>query len=231
MYGPWIGLVRGGDGSLSWTDGSALDFENWETGEPNSIPGDGEDCTQMYEWNGKWNDAHCEFMYQDYICMTKKRKSLSESQMNVTEFFSQLHRQPQSRPPQSPRQSPTRHQPRSQQRQLSGSPTLPLQQLGTQTIQQQQLRRLHQHKLIMEERHLQSVSLGGYYRMHYNLSLCRGNQRRRYCRHRDRGVRRVRSLRWPGADAQEQGLGRQEAGAQYALQRGRGRLQSHDILF
>ena len=43
-------------------------------------------------------------------------------------------------------------------------------------------------------------------------------------------MRRVRSLRWPGADAQEQGLGRQEAGAQHALQRGRGRLQSHDLL-
>ena len=82
MYGPWIGLARGGDGSLSWTDGSALDFENWEAGEPNSIPGDGEDCTQIYEWSGKWNDAHCANILQDYICMTKKRKSSFECQMN-----------------------------------------------------------------------------------------------------------------------------------------------------
>ena len=81
MYGPWIGLARGGDGSLSWTDGSALDFENWEAGEPNSIPGDGEDCTQIYEWSGKWNDAHCANILQDYICMTKKRKSSFECQM------------------------------------------------------------------------------------------------------------------------------------------------------
>ena len=39
MYGPWIGLVRAMDGSLSWSDESALDFENWEAGEPNSTPG------------------------------------------------------------------------------------------------------------------------------------------------------------------------------------------------
>ena len=61
--------------------------------------------------------------------------------------------------------------------------------------------------------------------------IVRGNKWRRYCRHRDRGVRRVRSLRWPGADAQEQGLGRQEAGAQSALKRGRGRLHTFDIIF
>ena len=76
MYSPWIGLVRAMDGSLSWSDESALDFEYWEAGEPNSVTGDGEDCVQMYEWSGRWNDAHCTDMYLDYICMTNKRNSL-----------------------------------------------------------------------------------------------------------------------------------------------------------
>ena len=75
MYAPWLGLVRAMDGSFSWSDGSALDFENWESGEPNSVSGDGEDCVQMYNWDGKWNDAHCTNTYLDYICMTSKRES------------------------------------------------------------------------------------------------------------------------------------------------------------
>ena len=59
----------------------------------------------------------------------------------------------------------------------------------------------------------------------------RGHKRRRYCRHRDRSLRRVRPLGRPGGDAQEQGLGRQEAGAQSALKRGRGRFHTFDIIF
>ena len=42
------GLARARDGSISWMDESALDFENWADGEPNSVEGDGEDCVQMY---------------------------------------------------------------------------------------------------------------------------------------------------------------------------------------
>ena len=44
----WSGLARARDGSISWMDESALDFENWADGEPNSVEGDGEDCVQMY---------------------------------------------------------------------------------------------------------------------------------------------------------------------------------------
>ena len=43
-----VGLARARDGSISWMDESALDFENWADGEPNSVEGDGEDCVQMY---------------------------------------------------------------------------------------------------------------------------------------------------------------------------------------
>ena len=42
---PWIGMVRY-QGSLVWTDGSALDFENWENGQPNNWRHT-EDCVQI----------------------------------------------------------------------------------------------------------------------------------------------------------------------------------------
>ena len=64
------------DGSFSWEDGSAYNFENWYDGEPNSPGNEGEDCVEMYPiWNGQWNDAYC-LNYQQYVCMTSKRKTI-----------------------------------------------------------------------------------------------------------------------------------------------------------
>ena len=63
------------DGSFSWEDGSAYNFENWYDGEPNSPGNEGEDCVEMYPmWGGQWNDAYC-LNYQQYVCMTSKRKT------------------------------------------------------------------------------------------------------------------------------------------------------------
>ena len=70
MNNPWIGMVWY-KGSLVWTDGSALDFENWELGEPNNWRGT-EDCVQVNTLSGNWNDKGCYHDY-DYICMTSKR--------------------------------------------------------------------------------------------------------------------------------------------------------------
>ena len=70
MNRPWIGMVRN-QGSLVWTDGSALDFENWKNGEPNNWGGR-EHCGHILnDWSGKWNDNECDNNF-DYICMTSK---------------------------------------------------------------------------------------------------------------------------------------------------------------
>ena len=70
----WIGLSRASDGSFSWIDRSAYDFEYWYDGEPNSNGSDGEDCVEIYSWSSaQWNDAHCSNAMNDYICMTNKR--------------------------------------------------------------------------------------------------------------------------------------------------------------
>ena len=60
MNRPWIGMVRN-QGSLVWTDGSALDFENWKNGEPNNWGGI-QHCAAIKLWgeNGKWDDVGCE---------------------------------------------------------------------------------------------------------------------------------------------------------------------------
>ena len=60
-WGAWIGLQRTADGSFKWVDGTPLDYDAWNSGEPNDNGGR-EDCVAMY-WNvgGKWNDAPCDW--------------------------------------------------------------------------------------------------------------------------------------------------------------------------
>ena len=48
----WIGLNKlHTDGDHEWSDGSALDFVNWNDGEPNEAWGS-ESCASMYANNG-----------------------------------------------------------------------------------------------------------------------------------------------------------------------------------
>ena len=51
-----------------WTDGSALNYEHWESGEPNSIE---ELCGEMYLSDGMWNDNFCTGQ-RGYICKRLK---------------------------------------------------------------------------------------------------------------------------------------------------------------
>ena len=61
--------------SFVWTDGTASDYENWATGEPNDwqagqarCDGSGnEDCTEMWQGGATWNDANCDGA-KPYIC-------------------------------------------------------------------------------------------------------------------------------------------------------------------
>ncbi|XP_071527535.1 macrophage mannose receptor 1-like isoform X2 [Panulirus ornatus] len=63
----WIGLVRKTNG-FGWSDGTGLDFVNWDKGEPND---EEEECAELYTFSGRWNDASCSFA-RAYICKTLK---------------------------------------------------------------------------------------------------------------------------------------------------------------
>lgn len=54
----WIGFSdREDEGEFLWEDGSSVEFENWNQGEPNNTGG-GEHCALLTGWGG-WNDRDC----------------------------------------------------------------------------------------------------------------------------------------------------------------------------
>ncbi|CAH3137174.1 unnamed protein product [Porites lobata] len=67
----WIGLfnLNSTDRSYEWVDGSMVDFRNWGDGEPNN-DNSGENCTELYRVNGKWNDESC-YANRTYVCGKK----------------------------------------------------------------------------------------------------------------------------------------------------------------
>lgn len=65
--GWWIGLTDAGggnEGTFRWLSGSASNYRNWDSTEPNNQGG--EDCTELRA-NGRWNDADCDDD-RYYIC-------------------------------------------------------------------------------------------------------------------------------------------------------------------
>lgn len=64
----WIGLVQGVNETYEWLDGTALNFENWKTGEPSSTD---ERCTEIRHFDALWNDATCSVKNQ-FICAAPK---------------------------------------------------------------------------------------------------------------------------------------------------------------
>jgi hypothetical protein len=67
----WIGLTdKGKEGTFSWTDGSALVFTHWATGQPDNWQTvGGEDCvhTLKPDRDGGWNDNKCTTKMM-YVC-------------------------------------------------------------------------------------------------------------------------------------------------------------------
>ncbi|KAK8737125.1 hypothetical protein OTU49_004808 [Cherax quadricarinatus] len=74
----WLGLVQKKDG-FGWSDHTAVDFLNWNTGEPN---GEDEHCTEMFTSTGGWNDASCS-LAKNFICKTLK-DAASSSTVSLT---------------------------------------------------------------------------------------------------------------------------------------------------
>ncbi|XP_038065103.1 alpha-N-acetylgalactosamine-specific lectin-like [Patiria miniata] len=56
----WIGFTDvAEEGNFIWTDGSAVGFTRWRSGQPWIKAGEA-DCTEMVSgWDGEWNDDPC----------------------------------------------------------------------------------------------------------------------------------------------------------------------------
>ncbi|XP_070537351.1 macrophage mannose receptor 1-like [Ptychodera flava] len=65
----WIGLREYGfDENYEWSDGTPLDYENWQQNEPNDYHGE-EQCVHILgsSDNATWNDNHCAVKFS-FIC-------------------------------------------------------------------------------------------------------------------------------------------------------------------
>ncbi|KAM9024791.1 macrophage mannose receptor 1-like isoform 1-T1 [Ara ararauna] len=67
----WTGMYRNVDGEWLWLDNTAVNFVNWNAGEPS--PQQNEHCVEMYANSGYWNNFYCS-SYRGYIC--KKPKTI-----------------------------------------------------------------------------------------------------------------------------------------------------------
>ncbi|XP_006119560.2 macrophage mannose receptor 1-like isoform X1 [Pelodiscus sinensis] len=65
----WTGMYRNVDGQWLWLDNSAVDFVNWNVGEPSSQQN--EHCVEMYANSGYWNNIYCS-SYKGYVCKKPK---------------------------------------------------------------------------------------------------------------------------------------------------------------
>ncbi|KAI9544497.1 hypothetical protein NQZ68_001370 [Dissostichus eleginoides] len=67
----WIGLSAPDPTTgYVWSDGSPLQFQHWEDGEPNNR-NNAESCTEIKTYNTwNWNDVHCE-TYHDWLCQIR----------------------------------------------------------------------------------------------------------------------------------------------------------------
>uniref|UniRef100_A0A8B9EC39 Macrophage mannose receptor 1 n=1 Tax=Anser cygnoides TaxID=8845 RepID=A0A8B9EC39_ANSCY len=67
----WTGMYRNVDGEWLWLDNTAVNFVNWNVGEPS--PQQNEHCVEMYANSGYWNNNYCS-SYKGYICKKPKSK-------------------------------------------------------------------------------------------------------------------------------------------------------------
>ncbi|XP_052806091.1 macrophage mannose receptor 1-like [Mya arenaria] len=72
----WIGLNdRDTEAGYVWSDGTGVDYTNWNSNEPNDFKGQ-EDCVLYQTLSNKWNDNTC-YLAQAYICALPRGTTLS----------------------------------------------------------------------------------------------------------------------------------------------------------
>ena len=83
----WIGLEQFSTFSSGfvWSDGSPLNFINWNPGEPNDAHG-GEKCVEMYT-NSFWNDANCG-VKMGFVCEKSNRTQVLQPEIVLPLSFS-----------------------------------------------------------------------------------------------------------------------------------------------
>ncbi|XP_077483764.1 macrophage mannose receptor 1-like isoform X2 [Amblyomma americanum] len=72
----WIGLASAYNDSFQWLDGSPLDYEHWKQGEPSHAD---ENCVEMRQFDGLWNDAYCHAK-NGFLCAVEKDPQRDETE-------------------------------------------------------------------------------------------------------------------------------------------------------
>ncbi|MEE6466813.1 hypothetical protein FKM82_007061 [Ascaphus truei] len=65
----WIGMYKNVAGNWLWLDSTAVDYVNWDEGEPSEHSD--EECVELYSTKGTWNNLYCS-SYRGYICKILK---------------------------------------------------------------------------------------------------------------------------------------------------------------
>uniref|UniRef100_A0A8C5J3A2 MRC1 protein n=1 Tax=Junco hyemalis TaxID=40217 RepID=A0A8C5J3A2_JUNHY len=71
----WIGLKKNDRGRWVWTDKSAMDFVNWQLGQPSNQRL--KDCGELCALSGSWNANLCSFK-KGYICKKVKKEKMEK---------------------------------------------------------------------------------------------------------------------------------------------------------
>ena len=66
----FIGLREDNSGIYHWSDGSVVDYTQWDEGQPNDQQGS-QQCTKFYKRMGYWSDVNCAHEY-GYVCARMK---------------------------------------------------------------------------------------------------------------------------------------------------------------